>query len=193
MKHLSNQTGENSALKILGFYLGVLFLFTLIFILSFHSPLFSQQKVLFYRGVALLIATTIIASGILIFLNKRVLKLHLETLIAALTISVSLNLSFFIVFPVTFDRSVTTYLLSAINEKSHPQTCGGLTEKQLEQFFIEEYVLSQKAVNRRIREQLIIKTVKKDKDCLKLTQRGYNLLNFSNFIKKIYLLSRQKY
>ena len=176
------------------FFYGIVFLlFTSIDILSFRSPLFSKQNVLFYRGISLLAATTMVSSIICFLLNKHFFKLSLETLIAALIISVSLNLSFFIVFPVTFDRSVTTYLLSAIKEKSGTQTCGGLPEKQLEQLFIDEYVLDQKAVSRRIKEQSIIKTVEKDRDCVKLTQRGDNLLNFLNLIKKLYSFSDQKY
>lgn len=175
------------------FYTTVFIFFTSTYILSFHLPLFPKQTVLFYRGILLLIVTVIATSAFCALLNKYIFNFHLETLIAALAISVSLNLSFFIVFPVTFDRSVTTYLLSAINEKSSIQNCRGLPEKELEKLFIDEYVLSQKAVNRRIKEQSIIKTIEKDKDCIKLTSRGYNLLNFSKLIRKLYSLSNQEY
>jgi len=169
-----------------GFYGVVFLIFTAVFILSFHSPLFVRQNVLFYRGISLLVVTTIVTSAICILLNKHFFKLHQETLVAALLISISLNLSFFIVFPVTFDRSVTTYLLSAIKEKSNAQTCGGLSEKELEKAFIDEYVLGQKAINLRIKEQSTINMVKEQDNCIQLTPRGQNFLRLSEIIKKIY-------
>jgi len=179
--------------KILAVYFIILILFSFLFILSFHTPLFLEQRVLFYRGLFLLLIITFTTLIICLFLNKYFFKVSFETLFASLILAFCFNLSFFIVFPVTFDRSVTTYLLSAIKEKSGTQTCGGLPEKQLEQLFIDEYVLDQKAVSRRIKEQSIIKTVEKDRDCVKLTQRGDNLLNFLNLIKKLYSFSDQKY
>ena len=182
MASLTKRTFWNYA-----FFYGIVFLlFTSIDILSFRSPLFSKQNVLFYRGISLLAATTMVSSIICFLLNKHFFKLSLETLIAALIISVSLNLSFFIVFPVTFDRSVTTYLLSILRDKPATENCQGLTDKALEQYFISEYVLDKQAVQRRIKEQSIINMVERKNNCIQLTTRGQNFLKFLEIIKKIF-------
>jgi len=172
--------------KILSAYLTVFLLFSLLFILFFHTPLFLDQKVLFYRGILLLLPTTFAILIFSFFLNKQFLKVSFETLLAAFIISFSFNLSFFIIFPVTFDRSVTTYLLSILRNKPATENCQGLTDKTLEQYFISEYVIGKQAIQRRIVEQSIINMVEKKNNCVQLTTRGRNFLKLLEIIKKVY-------
>jgi len=172
--------------KIITIYLLVFLLFSLIFILFFHSPLFSKQKVLFYRGAGLLVVTTIITLLIEIIIFNRRWKLKTETLIAALVLSFAIHLSFFVVFPVTFDRSITMYLLNTLKRKQNSEICKGLNEKELEELFIKEYVKESQAVNRRIVEQSLIDFVERQDDCIQLTAKGDKFLRTSEVIKKIY-------
>lgn len=171
--------------KIIITYLLTFLFFTLLFVLSFHAPLFKTQTVLFYRGILLLLTTTIVCS-LLLFLFRQKFKLETQSFIAALTISLSFHLSFFVIFPVTFDRSVTMYLLSTLAKKPASQNCPGIGKSALKEAFITEYVKENRAIERRIYEQSFINFVKEEKECVTLTSKGHRFLNFSLFIKKLY-------
>ncbi|MBI3633258.1 MAG: hypothetical protein HY226_03135 [Candidatus Vogelbacteria bacterium] len=172
--------------KIIAFYFTIFAIFTILFFCYFYSPLFSSQWVLFYRGIELLLITIFSTLLVGIIINNHWFRLTQESLIAALIVSLSIHVSFFVIFPVTFDRSVTMYLLSRLNTNSVTQSCNGLSENNLEQSFINEYVIQQGAVNRRIKEQLIIKMLEENNSCVQLTAQGKNFLKLSAIIKKVY-------
>lgn len=172
--------------KILTAYVFIFLIFTAFLFVFFNSPIYSSQPVLFYRGLIFLFTTSIITLIVSLFFNKFIFSIGRETLIAAIIISFSLHLSFFIVFPVTFDRSVTMYLLSALKEKPSSHLCQGLSEKDLENYLINEYIVKKKAVERRLTEQAIINNVKEENNCVELTPRGVSFLKLSKLIMKIY-------
>jgi len=160
--------------------------FSLLYLFLFRTSLFSSQRVLFYRGNLLLLVAFLLTAAIL-FVFRRRFKLSFETALAALVLSAALHLAFFVVFPVTFDRSVTMYLLNRLETAKSAQ-CAGLFEKEMERVFIEEYVKEQQAMRRRISEQSIIKMIEVEKKCVSLTPRAKNFLRFSEMVKKWYAL-----
>jgi hypothetical protein len=173
--------------KILLNYLLVFVLFTVVFLLLFRSPLFKGQTVLFYRG-SFLLALTFFLFAITPGVIRGVLKVKYDTFFAALMMSASIHLAIFVVFPVTFDRSITMYLLNRLAVSQSP-SCQGLSQKEMEQLFIKEYVKRDQAMNRRIKEQSIIKMLEKQNNCVSLTSRGHNFLKLSEFIKWLYALN----
>lgn len=177
---------ENKFITIFKIYLGVFVLFTAIFIASFHFPLFIKQNVLFYRGLYLIILDLLATLAIVAIIYHFHSNLKKETLFSALIFSLSINLCFFVIFPVTFDRSVTTFLLNTLKERKISNTCNGLTENNLESFLVDEYVKKEKAVHRRINEQSIIKFIQDNNGCFSLTNKGKDFLKFSNVIKGLY-------
>jgi len=165
--------------KILPFYFIFFFLFSSIFISFFHTPLFAGQKVLFYRGLWLLGITTLIFICLSKWIEK-IGKIKCETYMAALVLSISLNLVFFVVFPVTFDRSVTMFLLNKINT-SPPATVSGLEES-----LIKEYIQKDKAVQRRMDEQSQIGFVSSQNGQVTLLPKAKQFLQLSLIIKNLY-------
>jgi len=176
----------NTVLKKIGVYFFILFIFSLSYLLLFHTEIFSGNKVLFYRGIILLILNTLVFIPTLLFFNKLFHGwIDLETFIATIVMSFSINLSLFIVFPVTFDRSVTMSLLQTLND-NNVQSCQGLSKEKLQAHFIDEYVVRNKAVQRRIVEQSMIGMLKDNNNCIELTKTGERFLNFSKSVKQIY-------
>lgn len=171
--------------KIVLSYLGVFVIFTAVYILFFQTNIFSFQKVLFYKGL-LLLALTSALCFIGIILYAKLVKGNFESLFAALVISFALNLTFFVVFPVTFERSVTMFILSSIDKGNMNNSCRGLTKGQIETELINKYILENRAVDKRINEQEIIKTLESKSQCVQLTKEGSNFLKFSAFISKTY-------
>ena len=151
-----------------------------------RTPLFASQKVLFYRGNMLLASTFLLLLIISLIFSKKI-KISYESLFAALVMSASIHLALFVVFPVTFDRSVTMYLLNRLNS-SHSPSCQGLAPKQMENLLIDEYVKKDQAISRRIKEQSIINTIQSNNQCVSLTDRGQKFLTFSELIKQLYAL-----
>ncbi|MBU1200006.1 hypothetical protein KJ953_00550 [Patescibacteria group bacterium] len=171
-----------NSIKLIGTYVGYFLLFSLIFVLSFHSPLFASQKILFYRGLNLMVLTFIFVGTLILLTNKIIFKLSTESIIAILTLSISTNLCFFVIFPVTFDRSVTTYLLSTLNNHN------GIKTIELENYLIKEYIQEKGAVERRITEQSVTNFIRKEDDCVSLTTKGKKFLNFMTIIKKLFAI-----
>jgi hypothetical protein len=176
--------------QVLATYILNFLLFTSLFILSFHTPLFMAEKVLFYRGLWILPIALILSGTISALISHYWYKLPVESFIASLLVAASLNICFFIVFPVTFDRSVTMYLLSELKTNPKAENCNGLIEKEFEQNLVSEYVYKQKAVSRRIFEQSEIGTIQTLGDCVQLSTKGEAFLEFSNLIKKAYAIDR---
>ena len=104
---------------------------------------------------------------------------------AAIFVAVSINLSLFVVLPVTFERSVTMYLLNLLNE-NEKNSCRGLTKNELRKHLVNEYVTGKDAIGKRIVEQTAINMIEEENRCYKLTKRGKNFLQTSELIKKIY-------
>lgn len=165
---------------LLFYFFGILF-FSSIFFLSFHLPLFSEEKVLFYRGLKLLFLIAFLFFLIIFYVKKSsLINLSWETLISFLVVSFSLNLVFFVVFPVTFERSVTMFLLNKVNGNQ------GIGKRNLEKMLIEEYILKNKALEKRINEQTKINFLTIKNNQVFLTEKGLKFLNLSLFLKKIY-------
>jgi len=172
--------------KVVLAYLFIAAFFTVIFLGLFRTPLFGNQKVLFYRGNLLLVIAFLLTALVLYLVRNRS-KVRFETALAALVLSASLHLAFFVTFPVTFDRSVTMYLLNRL-ESSKTAQCAGLSEQEMEQVFIKEYVKERQAMRRRIKEQSIINMLKESNQCVTLTPRGASFLRFSETVMRLYNL-----
>jgi cation transport ATPase len=160
-------------------------LFTAIFLLMFHVPVLQFQKIFFYKGLMFLAITTLICFIGIIFYAKKT-SASIESLIAAMMISMAINLSIFIVFPVTVERSVTIFLLSTLEDANSNKSCKGLTHKQMEKALIDTFIVKNDAVSKRIKEQSVIKTVEKNGRCLRLTNKGMQFLNFSRVLSSLY-------
>lgn len=167
-------------------YFFVLILFTIIYFVLFRSPLFASQRVLFYRGILLLVFTILISFFTMLIFYAICFKSNCESFVAAIVLSASIHLSLFVIFPVTFERSLTMYLLSTLNQNPYNNYCQGLTKSQLTEQLIDEYILKKDAARKRINEQKIINFLTEKEDCIQLTKKGSAFLKLSNMVKKIY-------
>jgi hypothetical protein len=179
-------------LKIAGVYVGVFALFSVLYLGSFHTPLLGSEEVLFYRGVLLLALVFILFAAVIVFLYWGGYIVRLESAAAALVASAAIHLAIFIVFPVTFDRSVTMYLLYALERSPQAQSCSGYSPTELEQTFLREYVGEQAALARRVEEQEIINMVDVSGQCIALTKRGEKFLQFSRAFGALYGVTLEK-
>ncbi|MBM3205838.1 hypothetical protein FJZ41_03270 [Candidatus Shapirobacteria bacterium] len=179
----------NKMFKLVKPYLTIFFVFSIFYLLLFHSPLFSSVRVIFYRGVLLLLISFLCFVLGFFFLRRKV-GIKEENFLAALVLSFSLHLTFFVVFPVTFERSVTMFFLrQLLSPTATSDSCPGLTPYQAEEALIEVYIRGKSAVAKRVEEQKIIGLVDDHDQCLQITDRGRTFLDFAKIVNKIYGLT----
>lgn len=171
-------------LPLVARYVACFILFTAVFTGLFHLP-FPITTVFFYRGMIYLTFTFVL---FLILISVYVVwrkSQHLESYIAALCIAASINLSAFIVFPVTFDRSLSMFILKTLQAQRN-NSCGGLTKDRMQEMLINTYIKSQDALQRRIEEQNIINMIQMRDGCYVTTSRAQSFLYFSSIVNTLY-------
>jgi hypothetical protein len=151
--------------------LGLLGLLALI-----RTPLLADVDILFYRGTLLciLISAGIVALGLA---TRRCTALGVESIIAAAALSLSVNLCFLIVIPVTIDRSVSIFLLASIEKND-----GELTADDLQTLFVTGYVHDLRQVDRRIREQIRSGNIRIENGKIVMTPSGRAFVRFSRTV-----------
>lgn len=145
-------------------------------------------EIIFYRGIlhALLVFVIQIVLGIVVldrgtartFIPQVSLRRFCSFALASLALS--FNLTFLIVFPVTFDRSVTTYLLEELAHKN------SLSSEQMQALLIDDYILKNKAVLRRMKEQEISGNVANQGDSYILTPQGQRFISISRRLRRLF-------
>jgi hypothetical protein len=155
---------------------GIIF-FVALFWLGIGSSLIS---ILMYRGLVLAGVAGIAHLFFLAPILGRRVGVEF-VIIAAVSLAFAANVFFLVVFPVTIDRSVSVYLLGQLSQ--HP---GGLSEEQLSQRMINQYVVEYRAVDRRMREQIVTGNIKAEGDLYLLTDQGQNFIRFSRVVSYIF-------
>eukprot|EP00456_Euglypha_rotunda_P020469 TRINITY_DN17883_c0_g1_i1.p1 TRINITY_DN17883_c0_g1~~TRINITY_DN17883_c0_g1_i1.p1 ORF type:complete len:125 (+),score=37.58 TRINITY_DN17883_c0_g1_i1:131-505(+) len=103
-------TATLRALGILALiYLAALTAGFLLYIGLIASPLLGSIPLLFYRGVVVAFIGALLLTVLMAIAARRIAALDLSTVIGAAALSLAFNISFLIVFPVTFDRSISMF------------------------------------------------------------------------------------
>lgn len=166
--------------RLLQIYFFGFLVYTLIFISFFHIPFFSFEKVFFYRGIMFLFLTSFIFLLLLFLANKLWRKINFFIGFSLLVFCFSINLSIFIVFPVTFERSLTMFLLQEIKKNE------GINKNLLNRKLVDDYFLKNNALEKRILEQKEIGFIVIKDNKIYLSDRAKKFLFFSQFIKLFY-------
>ena len=132
-----------------------------------------RPELLFYRGVGL----SFLAGLMIVFFEGRFSwdSLKNEPLLSRAVMSICFNITFLILFPVTFERSVSMFFL----REWEIAASEGLTEKEAEERLIRGYVIQLQATNRRISEQVQSGNLWKEGDRYYLSEQGKRFLSFS--------------
>ena len=88
--------------------------------------------------------------------------------------------------PAVIDRSLSFYILEKLQQRG-----GGIQQSRFEEVFTREYVKEHRLVDVRLTEQQVSGTVVIENGCVKLTERGQRLADFSRFFRT-HLLPKQR-
>lgn len=152
-----------------------------IYVLLFSIGIANSIGILFYRGVALAIVAAVVTGIIALWPARRTSDTSLP--VAAAALSLSFNICFLVLLPVTVDRSVSVYLLSTIESGRN----SGITSAELQRSFVDGYVVRMGAIDRRIDEQRTSGNVTVDAGGkVHLTTQGEHFMSFSRLIARLF-------
>lgn len=145
---------------------------TFIFLLQFDA--IRVTSIYFFDGIYLLIIASII--NYLIFRNKMK-----NVLILVITVF-SMNFGFFVLLPVSYERSVSVELLTNLSNESINSE---LTKDDIRNEIIK-ITSTEEFTNKRIEEQLYTGYIEKTDNGYTISQTVKNFLTLKNFISKIF-------
>jgi hypothetical protein len=99
-----------------------------------------------------------------------------------IVINALLGYIFAISLPTVIDRSLSFYILEKLQQRN-----GGIQLSKFDYIFTNEYMREHQLVDIRITEQVESGTIRIEGDCVRLTDKGARLANFSRFFRQNFL------
>lgn len=158
----------------------LIFLVLLIGIYWLHVAFF-RVNVLLYSAIEDGLIATVVSAGMLLAWNRQSVFTGFEKA-QLCVIWFLLAYVFAISLPTVIDRSLSFYILEKIQQRG-----GGIKLASFEDIFTKEYVKEHRLVDIRLTEQQQSGTILIEKGCVKLTDRGNKIAEFSRFFRKHFL------
>ena len=166
--------------------IAAIFLFLPILLSTYYVNIkFLKVDVVFYSSIYSAIVAIIIFSPFLFYLTKFQALSQLEK-VQSLVICALLGYIFAISVPTIIDRSLSFYILEKLQQRG-----GGIQLSKFNYVFTNEYMREHQLIDIRLTEQVKSGTIIIEKNCVKLTPRGYKLAKFSRFFRQN-LLPKQR-
>lgn len=150
------------------------------FVLLFRTDLCSGVTILFYRGLILLGVAFLLTLPALVVLAGfgRAWGLRRRDAMGACMLSLSVNLSAFVVLPVTVDRSISTFLLAQM--AAHPQE--RYSPERARAVFETVYLGEFRQMERRLAEQQASGNVAAVGDGYVITEQGRAFVRLAGLV-----------
>jgi Zn-dependent protease with chaperone function len=158
-------------------YCVALILGFVIYVALIRSPLFAELNILFYRGTIIAVIAALVLAAALAAAAKYWRSIDVPTAVGAVVLSLSFNICFLVIFPVTIDRSVTVFLLSRMEQLDRP-----VSTQELQRIFEKEYIQEMRQIERRVDEQSLSGNIVRSSNGITLTPNGRRFLNSSRTI-----------
>lgn len=170
------------ALKLVGWYIIIYVLVTVLFVLLFHTPILKGMEVLMYRGMVFIFITGLLA-GVILWVLKCVLKLSyvsFKDVILLFCGVCCVNMVIFTLIPVTVERSVSVFMLSYMEEND-----GYYTTQDIEEIFVDKYVNDYGAFDKRFNEQVVSGNIEENDDgTYSITENGERVVKLFRIVAK---------
>lgn len=144
-----------------------------------RSPLFAGISILFYRGLILCALSAVLVMAAMALRRQR---FDLATIVAAGALSLSFNICFLIVLPVTLDRSISVFMLAQIEQHQDE----ALDSRRITDIFVRKYVGDMRQMDRRIAEQTASGNIVTVDGHVRLTDQGHRFLALSRTLARLF-------
>ena len=145
-----------------------------------RSPLFAGISILFYRGLILCALSAMLVMAAMALLRRQ--RFDLATIVAAGALSLSFNICFLIVLPVTLDRSISVFMLAQIEQHQDE----ALDSRRITEIFVRKYVGDMRQMDRRIAEQTASGNIVTVDGHVRLTDQGHRFLALSRALARLF-------
>jgi hypothetical protein len=156
-----------------------------LFIAATQFGLFGSVSILFYRGLAVLGAIApalVLVLALIIRLPWPSGMLAGRDAIVGAVVALSLNLTFFVLGPVTVDRSMSVFMLSRLAEAPAP-----LTAEDLKAAFTDRYLREWDQISRRLKEQISSGNVDQTPEgSYRLTPQGRSFMRTARVMSRLF-------
>jgi len=170
------------ALALVAAYAIALVIGGILFVGLIHVWPFTAISILFYRGMAALLALVPLLYGAMLALRlPKVLRMNPREMAGCAITASALLCGGFILGPVTVDRSLSVFVLSRFYVAPN-----GLTEAQLKDAFINTYIGDWNQIERRIREQEISGNIHAAGNSWELTEQGRSFMKTAQVMSEIF-------
>lgn len=175
-----------NGIKVCLVYVGIMLIATFVFIGLFHTSLLESMRVFFYRGTIFLFISAGVSS-VLLWLVKRTWGMGLfsgRDLVTIFFIFLGFTSTYFVLLPVTVERSISVYMLSYMDQNSQQ----GITVDDFERTFFQKYIEDYGAFQKRFDEQLLSKNISpaNDGNGYVITDNGRKVVNLFRLCADIF-------
>jgi hypothetical protein len=155
-----------------------------IFAALFKAGLLKQIGVLFFRGLLLSGVTLIALFALLVVFIRRWghQGLNARDAFSAAVLSLSFNICFLVVAPVTVDRSVSIFMLGEMAANPDESYSAG----DMSRLFVNVYIGDDQQIERRLREQTSIGNVEDAGGLYHISRRGKDFIALSKFVSWLF-------
>lgn len=163
----------------------IIFLFGIAAFIQASFLMSRMISILFYRGIVAAVLAGVLQVAAMLFCRSWFTELsavEIRDIALIVSLTFSFNITFLIVFPVTFDRSVTMYILNILEQSGSD----GLTKDEMERALVDTYVRGNDAIGRRMAEQVISGNVEERQGRFILSKQAKNFLGFSRLVMKFF-------
>ena len=168
-----------NVLKLIGLYALIYIVYSVIFVLLFHTGILAGMEVLMYRGIVFLIITGILAGATMAVIKKIWDFISIRDIIMMFVIFCCVNMVLFTLIPVTVERSVSVFMLSYMDENSDQS----FTEEDVQEIFTSKYVVDYGAFEKRFDEQIATGTLKDNGDgTYSITDSGRRIVSMFRMV-----------
>lgn len=154
-------------------------------VLAFRLGVLASIDILFYRGLVIIagVAGLVFVGLALALRRRRPWGLQPRDALAAAVLSLSVNLSFLIVAPVTVDRSISIFVLGQM--AADPEAT--FTPDAMSALFARVYVGDYHQIDRRLHEQAVSGNVEPvGNNAYRITARGRSVIEVSRVIAALF-------
>lgn len=172
---------KGALLTIAGFVAATVLTFIGIVIL-FYIGAWPQIAILFYRGILFCVISVLTVFVVALIISRTCHIWHVRDLVSAACFAASINMCFFVVVPVTTDRSISVFILNEL--AASPDTA--LTPQEIRDRFVRTYVDGYDQIARRLEEQRASGNIAKSGAGYRITNQGVDFIRFARALAGIF-------
>jgi hypothetical protein len=167
-----NQKRRNNPFKhefinlISGLLIASIFFVLFLTILVVKRKIYPSQ-IIYYEGIWIIIIMTILGIGISFlkdFLTSRP-NAFVSHIILGVLLGATGSYAFHITLPTLLDRSISMFVLSSLHANN-------LNVPELQCNFVEQFIVKSKAIEKRVKEQVVIGNIAIEDGRMQITDRG---------------------